>query len=1004
MIDEIQVRRVDISKGILNDSVYKPVDITKQVSMPIIDVERSDSILDSSSLVVYNKSKKTFKPFTRIIIKTTESEDDSRIDNYIYRYMDYDDCNKIVGGENPIYRHNLQLIEPTKILERVTVDNLTFTNYLDENYNTDSEVSYNGDIWTKGGFDAYLVGFNNPHVYPSYKDGNRFVGIYHHVGDTINTNVGFNVYVEYYLDKIFGLEWNKYRSSLSLDRYYVIDPDGQEIEIVGNDFTFSKLGEYKIKQYYRYQALATFEATWIMYVVESIENTPQKYSIKEVIERLLSVCETRRVGLDLPKFKLEEGIKDRLQNILSPEFSFTQTTLFEALSKIGDHIHAIPRLIPDVWYDYEYDKEGNIINSKRNDYTNWNIITFDFISDKTEEHSTAYSLYHTEHSIDDYADNYVSNLQNATFSNYNNTASIVEPFSGGFLSARTESSNFEISNNGALFETIKRIKHVVSTKFHFHDQVKDVTAQVVKLDRYNILKTNTDTTDFYSNKAFYIYYEEGKKHLRGLTYLRDNVSDLGGYEPRIALVNILQLYFGKEFKDADINDVSIQIEYIPFEDIKIRQYKEYQGDRTESSTLYFNQQANDLDIDAFGEHVKGVLLQTGNQRKELTKYYNSLKSIPTIKTSSNQDHAFVISKELSVGTPIKTTVSYTENFNELNGYTSIKNNVREFEISEKEAVNRNSDYQEFCIVDTDYDLNKYWQDITEQERDNISSRLSTIGYGDEVIKQISDSLANVNNRPKAISSAVIKTIATDIDGSEIVSTFLLPVSCTAVGNSIVTHINLEDNYSSASTTKTASNKNYYLEDYISYVNRFGRFNTLHLGLMTNNPLKNFNVNSDSHKLYLIDEENINHNNMIVDYYNNYPFEINKDNREKISITSQLNFVTTNKNIWIGWALTHTCPLIGAKDVKFKLAIFKKKPNRTDLILDTDSYVVNGEGAFVVGYSLNNKHISIEPRKSCTDGVGYGIIDNKGRLVIYVDEAIANTEMTKRIYLMFRKNI
>ena len=59
---------------------------------------------------------------------------------YIYRYVDNDVVTNVVSGPNPIYRHSISLIEITKILERVAVDNLTFTNYLDDNYGTDTPI------------------------------------------------------------------------------------------------------------------------------------------------------------------------------------------------------------------------------------------------------------------------------------------------------------------------------------------------------------------------------------------------------------------------------------------------------------------------------------------------------------------------------------------------------------------------------------------------------------------------------------------------------------------------------------------------------------------------------------------------------------------------------------------------------------------------------------------------------------------------------------------------
>ena len=83
-------------------------------------------------------------------------------------------------GAKPIYRHTLSLIEITKQLERVIVDNLTFTNYLEDNYGTNNVIKFVSNTYILSGF----AGWNNFFVQAhwskfGYASGsNRFIGPY----------------------------------------------------------------------------------------------------------------------------------------------------------------------------------------------------------------------------------------------------------------------------------------------------------------------------------------------------------------------------------------------------------------------------------------------------------------------------------------------------------------------------------------------------------------------------------------------------------------------------------------------------------------------------------------------------------------------------------------------------------------------------------------------------------------------------------------------------------
>ena len=140
MITNIKIEKVVVSNGVLNQKIYTPIDITNQLEMPILDTSQLDGVLDTTQISLLNHNPTPLKPFTRIIITLTEDDKDGSETEYIYRLVDNDIVTNIVSGPKPIYRHSISLIEITKQLERVAVDNLTFTNYLDDNYGTDTPI------------------------------------------------------------------------------------------------------------------------------------------------------------------------------------------------------------------------------------------------------------------------------------------------------------------------------------------------------------------------------------------------------------------------------------------------------------------------------------------------------------------------------------------------------------------------------------------------------------------------------------------------------------------------------------------------------------------------------------------------------------------------------------------------------------------------------------------------------------------------------------------------
>ena len=1088
MITNIKVEKIVVSNGILDAKTYVPIDITSRVETPIIDTAQLDNVLDTTVLSYLSTISEPLKPLSRIKITITDTKNETTNTEYIYRLVENDLVENVVQGAKPIYRHTLSLIEITKQLERVTVDNILFTNYLANNYGTDSEIKYNiPDSFILSGLAAFNNWFCNAQLQPiTYTNGNRFVGPYriiylsgyekveqgtngallvvandtpttdedleegetifdpntqikledvtptqqninigdyvkyidHTADNTISTNISLDIRVKHastHLTAWFGW-WRT--DKVGLKEYWVEKPNGttQNLTLDGS-FTFTDSGTYIFKQRYKLidressngltngVELASFLITWSITTVNNLSFIPQEYTIKDVVDRLLRICQLKRKNIETPSFVLDDSITNKLNKKLSPEFNFTQGTLFEALQTIGEYIHAIPRIIPSVYYENEYDEQGNIVNSTRNDYTNWNVITFDFLGGTEKYNNNSYSIESLEHSLDEHANNFISYVENATHSNYSNTATVVEPFIGGFVSTRTESATFEISNNDCIFRTQKPIRSLISVKVFCKGKTKDIITNTIEKSRYDALYAHTAPGDIYNNKAFYLYYTKGQPNIFALSYLRPNQDFGDTWINKQAIKNILDIDASIDVEEY-IKDLAVQIEYIPFQNFKVKQYRVDFDTTEENCTLFYNQQSNAVDVESFGESVKGAIMKTGNAKVIRTQYFDHLADAPHVGVITQDDYyAFVVNRTIGCNIPIKTTTQWSFRFNQLNAFTGVKSTKRESEISNEESYNRNADYQEFCLIDNDLDVDTYIND-TEQSalQSFIMNKLSTIGFGSNlVMQQFANKLSNNNQTEyKPISYAIIKTVGTDRSGKEERHCCLLPVSCFPFGNSIVLHFAMTDNYSAATYSDVGEKDSYNIEHYVKYSNEFGRFKYLAVGYGSDNPLLNFNNNikANSKKLYLVNENEINNNSIMVNYFEN-PFDYDKDSREQCALTLQLNFITNpKKSTILGKSQIFTMPLVGDKTTTYKTVVFTEKPNKFEENLPQSIYTIIGNPVATV--DANYKFIKIAPFSSCKKAVGYGIIDSNGKLCVYFDQELENGTQTKPIYYMFRK--
>ena len=775
MITKIKLEKYEPHRSRFYGNISTPEDITNQMAMPFVDCERLDEVLDTSQIILYNEDADPIKPFVRFIITITDTEEDgSTNDHYIYRYSESDAVTNVTMGDKPTYKHTLNLIEITKVLERVPVDNLCFTNYLDEKYGTESAVQVHfEDEYASGIF--YWGEFL---VKDEYVDSTRFRGPYQYVGTTINTNVRLIVKATTLTQQ--GIVWGAKRQyTLPMTDFVVYTPSGKAERLTNvSSYTYQEVGRYTFKQrYYKYDVSnnifhywvedAGLTAVWTVDVVEADTILPTRYNVAEVLDRLFSVAQLRRAGIDKVKFKLDNNLRDYLSSILSPEFSFTQSTLLDVLSQIGGYIHGIPKLIPSLTTIKAYDSNGNHIGTKINNYDDWDTITFTILGGNEKFNEDNYSLYDASHSADDYAKSFVSNVQNATQTNYASNVSITEPFINGFISTRTESATFRIGNDDACIKLSNPIQSILQVLVVDTDGKKhDITHCVMEQARYNLLAEYSTNTNFTSRtRNFALMYQKGDNKITALNYTPPTTgAEVFTTDEAIRAIIGLRT----SAVPSKLKDICFQVKYVPIRNFKFKHYKSIVSDEPEELSLYYNQQANAIDIESYGENIKGALMKTGNAVVAETQYFASYEEVPKKGQISNDNYyAFAVNKEIRTFAPVKTTTQWSKEFNKMNDFIGVKKTVRQYEISEEESIERNLDYQEFCVVSNELDVSHFYNLDEENEDDAeqqelIANEIAVLGFPTrKLLTQIKSKLSNSvpDGGFKPLSYAVVETVA-----------------------------------------------------------------------------------------------------------------------------------------------------------------------------------------------------------------------------------------------------
>lgn len=880
--------------------------------MPIKWGNLLDERLDEMYLSLRKVKKQNFAPLTPVEIHFSNqlyfgSTDVDAPHTATKRYIIADDANVT---ENPVgsgwYDHDLYLIELTKILECVVVDTNTITNDLGREYTKNAKVVLYEEV-EFGSSQKYPV--QNPYLSPSAAGAEQtflsFKDMYEQPFGGAYVNCGFTV--QFNGSQIYSTqnENDSFKTTLKTGTY-IVTYSGK-IGIVADDYS-----------------IPTVSYTFI--AVQN-EYPLKRWTITDVINRLCDIAEPLRLD-EKPRFRLQgtnyEGIgpqyqsgsqAERFDKVLAPQFSFTKSTLRECLQQCGKIIHGEPRV------DIAQDTDGTYFYE----------ISFDLYgqTDRAGIYVFPYIQKTVSQVIDSYASYLDSNAENLVNQLDKYSGVIVEPYDGGFKTVRTETLYVRITDANMLIQTQYPIYSIEKLECGYISQSDgseisptDITPYVFESSIYNTRLSSYEDQYPYS-KAYALYYTQGQKNIQGLNFKPEH--PVSSVFENYAILNILNRVTGQSvdvpqaetttdgYLEGGYPLLAFRVTYIPFYTSRVGQTKVNYQDFPVPAALIYNQQANVIESRYYGENLKGAVARIGNIEKSVTYNILRLRDIPRAGQMFDADYYISAVSVEFLPTYIKCTLGLSKDFNRLSQYIGISSVKRFSEVSQGQAVERNTLWREYIVVgdeleadaDTDINLN-----VMAAVRNTFLQSTSF-------------------NRPLTCVLACGGTWGS-LDDLPVVA---LPVISSAFGNSVAFSWEYEDNYSAGATSQYASNgtgsaevTGYFQNNY-QYTDYYGRMYFYNFEIRTQGEI----INDATEQAEIgteLPRGNLSWTGST--YIETYaPRVLRKDNREKLQCNFQIDFVSNRKGLIIGSALAAYCPLVRGIDSSLaaKLYIFDEPLNK-----------------------------------------------------------------------------
>ena len=654
-----------------------------------------------------------------------------------------------------------------------------------------------------------------------------------------------------------------------------------------------------------------------------------------------------------------------------PELHLTNSTLREALQTVGSYIHGEPRLNGT---EISYDMYGG---SERT------AVDFSKYFSKSFQQSIDSALT----SIDSTVDNLVSTIGYAK-------GVMVEPYSGGYKTVRTETLYARIQDDNMIIATtypINRIIKLESGTIGGKYGGTDLTPYVFEASEYTRLSSYSSL--YPTSRAYAIYYTQGEKNIKGLNFKQQD--PITPAFKNYAILNILRAATGDNNLETGYTNLAFRVTYESVSSARVKQSKQYIADFNRVSEIAYNQGQNLIESSYYGEHLKGVVARLGSVDKVLTLYQRGAAVVPKVGTLYDDD--YYISAVAVEYQPYFTKIScaLSKDFNRYSDYVGINSTKRFYEISERQAYDSFINYRDYVVIG-----------------DAVTA---DTGETKTLLQNISGVRSAFDTTPRTgVSCVVARGQAKDTDGNiSDLNEVILPVQAFAMGNAVVFTFKYQDNYSAgdnATWKQSGSDVSGFYQNSVPYKDYYGNMEylTLNYYQSATKPVVDEDSESPDHwqndigialpdtTLPAGDGSKISGVGLFLSTGDD-PLWLQVGSTEVPTITYQIELVTNRRGLIIGSALAGNFKLIGqSDDVHVKnVYVLPYRINKFAMKLDPNNLnaLQNcGQVEFKGGQGTTRDYLKAKTYTGTTTGQSWAIIDSvTGDILLAENKEISTNE-------------
>lgn len=903
------------------------VDYTHRVPFPIKWSQLLDEQLDEASLMLIRTKTKNIPPLTDVVI-TMWNEKDPSVTQTLNMLVASDKSDEIPAGSGR-YNHEMYLIEQTKYLEGFLCRSQGYVNSLGKTY-PEYAQTVEPDIVIEGG-EIYA---DDP-------------------AETISSPLGVGTVTFPSLYEMFPDGWSFPAASETYDNTVSVIQNGVEIakQSEYNQPVTATVVQGIIQVVYRfflgkYPPLQQVYGTMTYQVnIVGLNVSPlPKWNARTVIERALTIAETLREG-DAPRFTLNAEQAAQFESIETPEFNFTQSTLREILQEVGRYVHGEPRLRGNVIY---YDMYGS--------------------DEPTDVYYANYAAQSFQQTVERYATNLDSNVDNFVNALGYARGVIVEPYSGAYKTVQTETLYARITEDNMMISTKYPIRGISSVKCGLVNgsvPAADITPYIVESSEYNRMSSYNEL--YPDSKAYALYYTVGDRNIYGLNFKYQGDWVTGGAFSEYAIVNILRAATGTSVTPNDYPLLAFEVTYEPIFPARVQQSKSCILDLAKQRTIAYNQGQNVIETHYYGENMKGVIARLGNVDRTLTFVQRGLPSLPKIGTIYEDDYyVSAVAAEMHP-TYTKVSIALSQDFNRYSDYVGISSTKRFYEVSERQAYDSHIAYRDYVIIgDAAQNAGDALFDVTD---------LSEIFSQSGSMEPLSLLLAQGEDA-----------------GGNALPEIALPLNVAAMGNAALITTKYDDNYSAGnnSTYQSEGNVTGYFTNGVAYSDVHGNIEYLHLNYYTGGTVPTSQDQQNQIGLSLPDATYVDGVGKAYISTGSRPLWVKKGSTEIPSLPYQMDFVTNRRNIVVGSALAKNCPFVSGTQSGHGavLYVLPKRLNKFRLTADLTGATQIKDYTGGSGITAANGTISFAPQTSSVSGQAWVMADKAtGEVLIGCNRAI-----------------